>query len=156
MKDNEQAIYKPNHENSNINGMVNPDGSFTCITRKGALCSGCCFVHGIKEIYHLSNEQGFIVETKEFTKPQLTECEYSTPQQGCKIKNTPLCPDMCNTYSCRTHLLNVITDPNRTDEDRNRAYITSLAILDRAVKVGETEAKHADEMINKLRSWLER
>lgn len=76
--------FKPDHPNANIHGMIGANGSLTCLTREGNLCTGCCTTFRVPE---------FNVEAD---KP----CQHQTPGRGCKILNDPLRKRVCGSYHC--------------------------------------------------------
>lgn len=84
------TVYNPSDPNSNIHGMANVDGTPTCRTIDGNMCTGCCMA---LYITHNSQSDGIVL------KEAGNMCEAQAPNQGClhvlnnePDRRFPVCP----------------------------------------------------------------
>jgi len=110
-------IFNPNHPNANIHGMVEQNGSITCKTRNGLLCTGCCTGLRIEEDGVLLKEEGF-------------NCPAQMIAQGCKhvINNQEEKRfNVCPKYHCSSDIYHF--RKHHDIEQRQRLGIELLSCL---------------------------
>lgn len=90
-------IFNPKHPNANIHGMVDSDGSATCKTANGKMCTGCCTALRIEEDNILLKEEGHNCPAQVIQKG----CNYVIQNQS--EKRFKVCP----VYHCSSDISKV-------------------------------------------------